>query len=48
MAELVHKLSLFGIESWVEDPHADPEDVQNAYGIECKKEQSGTFDVVML
>lgn len=48
VAELVHKLSLFGIESWVEDPHADPEDVQNVYGIECKKEQSGTFDVVML
>jgi UDP-N-acetyl-D-galactosamine dehydrogenase len=48
VAELVQKLSLFGMESWVEDPHADPDEVLNVYGIECKKEHTGTFDVVIL
>lgn len=46
-AELVHKLSFFGIESWVEDPHADSEEVESEYGFECKESHEGVFDVVV-
>ncbi|MEQ9266117.1 MAG: nucleotide sugar dehydrogenase [Balneolaceae bacterium] len=47
VAEVVKKLSLFGIESWVEDPHADSDEVYNEYGIECSKKVDGIFDVVI-
>lgn len=48
VADVVKKLELFGIKSWVEDPHADGEEVYNEYGIRCEKEQKGKFDVVIM
>lgn len=48
VADVVNKLKLFGITSWVEDPHADAEEVRNEYDINCQKEYKGKFDVVIM
>lgn len=49
VADVVKKLALFGIKCWVEDPHADPEEVREEYGFHCSKEEhKGNFDVVIM
>lgn len=49
VADVVKKLALFGIKCWVEDPHADPEEVREEYGFHCSKEaHKGSFDVVIM